>query len=169
MFLQKLSTLKVEFARTTARKNLRVITLASVAGLIAVGALASESYAGSAFSPETEVVRTVETLTFEHINPAIQMAVAYGDKTKGAHGTFGKFPANFITPSHTHTGAYHGVVIKGVMTNPFDGENNPPQMTPGSYWYVPAGSVHTTACVSDTPCEFYFHADGNFDFHPVGQ
>jgi quercetin dioxygenase-like cupin family protein len=40
-------------------------------------------------------------------------------------------------------------------------------MVPGSYWYVPAQAVHATACVSDTPCQFYFHADDAFDFTPV--
>jgi len=57
-------------------------------------------------------------------------------------------------------------VISGTMTNPFDGEISPPEMGPGSYWYVPAKSVHATACVSATPCQFYFHADEAFDFHP---
>ncbi|MEH6403286.1 MAG: DUF4437 domain-containing protein [Sneathiella sp.] len=95
------------------------------------------------------------------------MAHAYGHRGKGAHGSFGRFPANFETPGHPHTGAYHGVVIKGVMTNPFKGEKNAPTMVAGSYWYVPAGMPHTTACVSDTPCEFYFHADGAFDFKPA--
>lgn len=53
------------------------------------------------------------------------------------------------------------------MTNPFEGEESPPRMGPGSYWYVPAGAVHATACVSDTPCQFYFHAESGFDFTPV--
>ena len=95
------------------------------------------------------------------------MGAAYGDMSKGGHGTFGKFPANFITPVHTHSGAYHGVVIKGTMTNPFKDQTDPPKMSPGSYWYVPAKSEHATACVSDTPCQFYFHADSAFDFKPV--
>ncbi len=50
------------------------------------------------------------------------------------------------------------------MTNPFEGEDNPPQMGPGSYWYVPAGAVHATACVSNTPCRFFFTAEEAFDF-----
>ena len=108
----------------------------------------------------------VESIKFENINPAIRMGAAWGDRSKGKHGTFGKFPAEFITPFHTHSGAYHGVVLKGVMTNPFEGEQNPPNIGPGSYWYVPANAVHATACVSATPCEFYFHAEAAFDFNP---
>ncbi|MGI9296230.1 MAG: DUF4437 domain-containing protein [Pseudomonadales bacterium] len=114
-----------------------------------------------------EVVLQKDNLKYHNINPAIQMAPAYGDKSNSAHGTFGKFPAKFETPFHTHSGAYHGVVLKGVMTNPFKGQKNPPKMKPGSYWHVPANSVHSTACISDTPCEFYFHAGRGFDFKPV--
>ncbi len=114
-----------------------------------------------------ETVTPAADLTYENINPAIAMATAFGDRAAGPHGTFGRFPANFTTPFHTHSGAYHGIVVKGVMTNPFKGETNPPKMQAGSYWHVPAGSIHATACVSDTPCEFYFHADEGFDFGPA--
>lgn len=123
--------------------------------------------AQQAFDPNREVARPGWQMQFENINPAIKMAPAYGDRSKGAHGTFGTFPPNFITPFHTHSGAYHGVVVKGVMTNPFKDEENPPTMEPGSYWYVPAESVHATACVSNVPCTFYFHADSGFDFKPT--
>ncbi len=121
--------------------------------------------AGSSFDPAKETVLPSTAVVFNKINPAISMGGAYGDMTKGAHGTFGKFPANFETPYHSHSGAYHGVVISDTMTNPFAGEKNPPKMAPGSYWYVPANAVHATACVSTTPCQFYFHAKEKFDFH----
>ncbi|MCZ6666297.1 MAG: DUF4437 domain-containing protein [Gammaproteobacteria bacterium] len=123
--------------------------------------------AGEKSSAAKEVAVPGWQLQFENINPAIKMAAAYGDRNAGMHGSFGRFPPNFETPMHTHSGAYHGVVIKGIMTNPFKGESKPPTMEPGSYWHVPAGAKHTTACISDIPCEFYFHADSKFDFNPV--
>ena len=119
------------------------------------------------FDPTKDTATPASKITFNKINPAISMGGAYGDMSKGGHGTFGKFPANFITPFHTPSGAYHGVVISGTMTNPFKGEKNPPSLKPGSYWYVPAKSEHATACVSEQPCQFYFHAHSAFDFHPV--
>ena len=125
----------------------------------------SVSFAGSGFDHNAEVTLPTGERAFVNINPAIKMAPAYGDRSKGLHGSFGQFPANFETPVHTHSGAYHGVVIKGVMTNPFVGEASPAKMDAGSYWFVPANAAHSTACVSDTPCEFYFHADSGFDFH----
>lgn len=136
-----------------------VIALSVTAGCTAVADTASDG--------DKEIVLTESQLEFQNINPAIKMAAAYGDRSKGAHGSFGRFPANFETPYHTHTGSYHGIVIKGEMTNPFDGEASPPIMRAGSYWHVPASSAHATACVSSEPCEFYFYADQAFDFHPV--
>ena len=139
--------------------------LSAVVGALALAVLPGcAAQAGSEFDPQKDVALPGWQLDFQNINPAIKMAAAYGDRNVGAHGSFGAFPPNFTTPVHTHTGAYHGVVIKGVMTNPFDGEESPPTLEPGSYWYVPAGSDHATACVSNFPCEFYFYADAAFDF-----
>lgn len=136
---------------------------------VAMGMLgACTALAGdSTFDSSAEVALPSQAVQYQNINPAIQMGTAWGDRSAGQHGTFGKFPADFITPFHTHSGAYHGVVVAGTMTNPFEGEQNPPRMSPGSYWHVPADAVHATACVSSTPCQFYFHADSSFDFTPV--
>lgn len=123
--------------------------------------VSAESAAASRAAPSDQI-------TFEQIAPFVQMGAAWGDRATSAHGTFGRFPGGAASPPHTHSGAYHGVVISGVMTNPFEGEPNPPRMKAGSYWYVPAGMEHVTACVSEEPCVFYFHADGAFDFTPVG-
>lgn len=149
------------FTALTQRRN------ATIGGALAIALGAFVSFAGLASDRSGEVVLTKPQLQYQNINPAIQMATAHGDRANGAHGTFGKFPANFATPFHTHSGAYHGIVIKGVMTNPFEGEKNPPRMVAGSYWHVPANAAHATACVSDEPCEFYFHAGSGFDFTPV--
>ena len=141
--------------------------LITAVSLASATLFACAAQAGPGFDPQRIVATPSSELKFENINPAIRMATAWGDKGKGAHGTFGRFPASFITPDHSHSGAYHGIVVKGVMTNPFEGEKNPPKLGPGAYWYVPAEVVHATACVSETPCEFYFHAASAFDFHPV--
>ncbi len=140
---------------------------AAVAAVLVSATTACAALAGCAFDTSKNVVKPAETLEFQKINPAIAMAHAYGDRSKGSHGSFGTFPAEFITPMHTHSGAYHGVVIEGMMTNPFAGEASAPLMRPGSYWYVAAGAEHATACVSKTPCKFYFYADGAFDFTPT--
>ena len=42
---------------------------------------------------------------------------AYGDLQNGKHGTFILMPHGFVSPAHTHTEDYFGVVIKGVGAN----------------------------------------------------
>ncbi len=103
-------------------------------------------------------------LSYFASNDAISMADAYGALAEGTHGTF---PAHFDTGFHTHTEAYHGIVITGVMTNPLGDKTDAPRPEPGFYWNVPAGLVHSTACVSDEPCEFFFYSDVGLDFHPT--
>ena len=95
----------------------------------------------------------------------IEFGMAYGNTFKSDHGTLGKFPANFETPVHTHSQAYHAIVIAGVMTNPMQGQKDKAtEMGRGSYWFVPAGQAHSTACVSASPCQFYMHQQLPFDF-----
>jgi len=108
-----------------------------------------------------------DSRAFAEIAPFVKMAPSHGDRAQGTHGTFGVFPAGASSPPHTHSGAYHGVVLRGAIENPFGNEASPPTLGPGSYWHVPARAEHITRCVSDEPCEFYFHADSKFDFAPL--
>ncbi len=139
----------------------------ALAGASLILSTSLSAQAESAFDANTQVVLPGWRLDFQPINPMVKFAPAYGDRNQGGHGTFGRFPPGFSAPWHIHTGAYHAVVISGVMSNPFRDEDAPPTMEPGSYWYVPAKVEHVTACVSDVPCVFYFYADHAFDFTPV--
>ncbi len=144
--------------------------LAAVALTTLLGAGASaQAKKGPTWDPEKPIAMPSGKVVYKAVNKAIQMGSAWGDRATGPHGTFGKFKAKFLTPLHTHTFAYHGVVLAGVMTNPFGKtlEKNPPRMPAGSHWYVPAGMVHATACVSKAPCQFFFTSNGAFDFIPV--
>ena len=121
------------------------------------------------FDAKAPEARPGETFQFDTITPFLKFSDAFGDRTKpGAHGTFGIIPANTASPQHIHSVAYHGVVIRGVLIKPFNGDPNPPRLNPGSYWYVPANVPHVTACVSDEPCLFYTHMDGPFDVKLTG-
>ncbi|WP_299592732.1 DUF4437 domain-containing protein [uncultured Tateyamaria sp.] len=114
--------------------------------------------------PIRNVTLTEEDKTFQEVMEPVAFAAAYGDRSTGEHGTFGRFPAGFETPVHTHSHAYRAVVLKGEMTNPFAGQADAPVMRPGSFWSVAANAPHTTACVSDVPCEFFMYGADTFDF-----
>lgn len=118
------------------------------------------------FDPGAKVTKQAKEFKFDKITPYLKFSDAYGDRASTAHGRFAIIQGKKATPSHIHSAAYHGVVIKGLVTNGFDGDKNPPKMGPGSYWYVPANVVHVTACVSEEPCMTYVHSDDKFDFIP---
>lgn len=132
-----------------------------------IGATALMAIAANAEQPVANTVVTEDAREFFVVADPIQFAVVSGDLQSGPQGTFGRFPANFETPKHIHSHAYRAVVISGEMTNPFDGEKEPPVMAAGSFWSVAAGAAHATACVSDTPCEFFMFAEDGFDFTPI--
>lgn len=138
--------------------------LASCAQVASISDTVSETVAGqSADNIDSTTLRVQDKAFTPQFGP-VEFADAFGSRETGPHGTFGQFPANFETPAHIHSHGYRAVVLSGEMTNPFNGEANPPVMSPGSYWSVAAGDDHITACVSDTPCEFLMWGTEKFDF-----
>ncbi len=115
-------------------------------------------------------VVAADDVQFVTISPFASFGPAQGDFTTGGHGTFGIFGAEAASPPHTHSGTYYGVVISGQMNNPFGTEPNPPVLSPGSFWAVPADEQHVTACLSaDQECGFFFHSASAFDFLPINE
>jgi quercetin dioxygenase-like cupin family protein len=92
----------------------------------------------------------------------IEAADAYGDMTKGQHGTFFRFTPGFVSPVHTHTYDYYAVVINGEMEN-YEVGVRPIKMGPGSYWYQMGKRAHTTVCISKTACEIFIVQSEKFD------
>src|SRR5215470_3588968 len=91
-------------------------------------------------------------------------APAYGDLAHGAHGTFIKMPAGYVSPTHTHTEDYWAVVVSGVMVNKTPDDADLP-LPVGSYFLQKGGEPHVTKCISPTECIFFINQDGKFDFH----
>lgn len=124
--------------------------------------------AGSVLNAADVVFEELDGAAFGPNGELVKMGAGWGDRATGAHGTFGIFPGLAVSPPHTHTAAYHGTVLAGVMTNPFSDPLAPTVLLPvGSHWTVPAGEQHATTCVSAEPCRFYFHSEGAFDFLPI--
>jgi hypothetical protein len=56
------------------------------------------------------------------------------------------------------------------MANPLGTETDPPTLTPGSFWAVPADDEHVTTCLTtENECRFFFHAAAAFDFTPIDE
>lgn len=117
--------------------------------------------------PDGAVLVDAEEVEWTEIIPGVDFGAVYGTFTEEEHGKLVKFAPGLVSPMHTHTNAYHGVVIQGTVTNPYEGEESPAEMGPGTYWYVPGGAAHKTGCVSEEPCLFYTYGDEGWDIQVI--
>lgn len=91
---------------------------------------------------------------------------AYGDLQNGRHGSFVRMPHGFVSPVHTHTEDYYGVVITGVGSNQAPGGKVIP-LPVGSYWFQKGEEAHVTQCLSKEDCLFFIVQPGKFDYVPA--
>lgn len=113
--------------------------------------------------PEGAATHTPDDLEWAEIVPGLEFGAVYGDWQAEAHAKLIRFAGDLVSPMHTHTHPYHGVVVQGLVINPYDDDGDPEIMGPGTHFYVPGGVPHRTGCVSAEPCLFYTHADGGWD------
>ena len=97
------------------------------------------------------------------VHGELYAAPAYGDLANGAHGTFIKMPAIYVSPTHIHTEDYWAVVVSGVMVNGKPGSPDVP-LPAGSYFFQKGGEPHVTKCLSPEGCIFFVNQNGKFDY-----
>ena len=95
----------------------------------------------------------------------IEIAVLWGNPQEGPSAVMLKFPPNFPDGMHTHTNAYHGVVISGASKHWVEGasEADAPLQVPGDYWYQVGGQVHQDSFPTDEETIIFLQLDGPLD------
>jgi hypothetical protein len=136
--------------------------LKKISGL---GTLACAVIAGTSFAADTSVSTPVTDLKYfdTGVGP-LKAAPAYGDLANGAHSTFVKLPAGFVSPLHTHTEDYYAVVISGVVANEVNAAVKDRPLPPGSYWFQKGKASHVTKCLSTNECVVFITQPGKFDY-----
>ena len=144
--------------------NIKVFTIlgGAVIAALSVAAMAAPGGKPSVSTPVTQLTYGATGVS-DGIHGELNAAPAYGDLAHGAHGTFIKMPAGFVSPVHTHTEDYWGVVISGVAVNGLPGSPDV-QLPVGSYWFQKGGERHVTKCVSPNECIFFISQHGRFDY-----
>jgi hypothetical protein len=144
--------------------NSKLFTILGVAAIsaISVAVLATPAGAPSISTPVTQLSYG-PTGVSDGIHGELKAAPAYGDFVHGAHGTFIKMPAGFVSPVHIHSEDYWGVVISGVAVNGVPGSPDV-QLPVGSYWFQKGGERHVTKCISSNECIFFINQHGRFDY-----
>ena len=126
-----------------------------------------QSSPASVSIPVTQL-RYAPTGVTDGIHAEIQAAKAYGDFSRGAHGTFLRLSPQFASPLHTHSADYWGVVVAGVVVNGKPGSEDIP-LPVGSYFFQKAGEPHITRCISPNECLVFLNQNAKYDFIPVGK
>ena len=99
--------------------------------------------------------------------PGIKIADLWGDHTKGAYGSFLRFPPGFLSPLHTHTYAIKAIVLSGTYTQVPEGKSQA-RLGPGSYMYQPGGDYkHVSGCDQASECVLFIESEGPFDLKVV--
>jgi hypothetical protein len=139
-----------------------ILAGAAILGTLSVTALAGAEHKPSISTPVTQLVYG-PTGVSDGVHGELNAAPAYGDLAHGAHGTFIKMPAGFVSPIHIHTEDYWGVVISGVAVNGLPGSKDV-ELPVGSYWFQKGGERHVTKCISPNECIFFISQNGKFDY-----
>jgi len=130
-----------------------------------IGLLLAASLCGAAQAADTSISLPVTELKwFDTGVGPLKAAPAFGDLVKGPHSSFVKLPAGFVSPWHTHTGDYHGVVISGVVSNEVDAQVKDRPLPPGSYWFQKGQAKHVTKCLSTNECVVFISQTSPFDY-----
>jgi hypothetical protein len=139
--------------------------LASALAVAAVAAHADSPRPGASRNVPVTALQFGATGVTDATGKALLAAPAYGDLSKGPHGTFIRMPAGFASRVHRHHADYWGVVISGVAVNaaPEVADQAPP-LPAGSYWLQKGDEAHVTRCISATACVFFISQQGAFDY-----
>lgn len=135
---------------------------------VAAAVLATCAATSIAYASDTSV--SLPVTGFQYFDAGVgplKISPAYGNPQKGAHSTFVKLPAGFVSPLHTHSGDYYGVVISGVVANAPTAEEADIALAPGSYWFQKGKENHVTKCLSANECVVFITQPSKFDYIPA--
>ncbi len=138
--------------------------------LASVGAIAVACVVGAGVAQNKKEAASVDSRNaqFKPANPGVQVAVLWGDRENGPHGTFTKFDPGTTVAMHTHSNDIRIVVIRGAyLYKPQNGEER--RVGAGSYFLIPGGEAHVSGGDPKEGALFYEESPGKFDLNLVGQ
>ena len=82
-----------------------------------------------------------------------QLTTLWGNRDRdGGFGQLIELPPGFRSPLHSHSGDFHGVLIRGTWLHEDASGKGSPLTAPGSYVRQAGGENHFDSCVSKEPC-----------------
>jgi quercetin dioxygenase-like cupin family protein len=108
---------------------------------------------------------SADSATFAEAMPGVSIAAVWGDRDKGAHGTFTKFAPGHDAGMHTHTSDLWLVVLKGAYLYKDDAGEK--RVGPGEFIRIPGGHKHWSGGDKNEGALFYEEGKGKFDLIPA--
>ena len=115
----------------------------------------------------TIVNQPATELAWERTAEGVAFAPLIGDRFVEPYMAMVRLPAGLVSPAHVKSADMYGLVLEGVMTHAAAGAADGVALPAGSFYRVPAGLAHVSACVSADDCVTFLYQDGAFDFVPV--
>ncbi|WP_195820202.1 cupin domain-containing protein [Roseobacter sp. MH60115] len=127
------------------------------------------SAAATVASGEGIELTAAGSFDWETTAEGVAFAPLQGDRFSESYQAMVRLPAGLVSPPHVKSANMFGVMLQGEMIHYVQGAD-PAQAQPigaGSFYRIPRGLPHVSACVSADPCIAYLYQDGAFDFLPV--
>lgn len=148
----------------------RITRSFAVAVVTAALGLAAGAWAAHTNSKDISLTQPSE-VKWTPMNPQAgdkgpQLAVVFGDPSKGPFGALMKFPAGMRPGPHIHTSDYWGVVISGAMADFAPGDEGK-AVAAGGYYFQPAKVPHDNHCVEGADCVLFVYMPHALDSKPA--
>lgn len=146
----------------------RCMRLALFGALGLTGCGSSAGLAQESKNPSAVLV-PFDEITFHRPIPIVapEMAALWGDRSMGASGNEEKQPAGKVSALHVHPSDTYAMVIQGRMTHAFEGGPAAVELGPGSFYTLPAGAPHTSACLDGSDCLIAYWQPGKLGYEEV--
>ena len=148
---------------------MKTLSLATVLIVVAISRADGEQapVTSGASVARTALAIPADAIKWIQVRPGQETSPLWGDRAVGPYGSFNKFAPGFDDRPHYHTRDLHSVVITGTFV--VQNAGGPIQeLGPGSYGFVPGGTVHTHSCKAGVPCVIFVEQDGPGDSVPAG-
>lgn len=143
--------------KTQALKNI-IITLCLVGLMAAAGAT-------FAANNKSDTHFVTQDISWQKSPFGPEVRAVDGDFGKGSHITYIKFNAGDVTPLHTHSADYVGIVVTGTTRHYVPGKKHTYKiLPPGSYWSMSANVKHVSECLPGVECVMAVYQNKAFDF-----
>jgi len=141
------------------KKSLTVLGV--VVAIVAAGSIAVAQGQAKKGKKNEVIYTSAENATFKEIMPGVSIADLWGNREKGAHGTFTKFAPGYDAGMHTHTNDVWLVVLKGAYL--YKDEAGDKRVGPGEFIRIPGGHKHWSGGDPTDGALFYQEGSGKFD------